>query len=156
MDAAFCGLTIVDLRALVYEYYTRNCIPHPFNRETKMAGRDFVSGFMKRNKDLSLRKPQGVALNRIYGLSKIDVGLFFENLDSVLQQYLFEPHQIYNCDETGLTCVHKPSKVIAPKGKHAVSFATSGKKRSYHHSPLCCKCHWTLCSTLNDFQKKKG
>ena len=86
-----------------------------------MAGRNFVSGFMKRNKDLSLRKPQGVALNHIYGLNKTDVGLFFENLDSVLRHYLFEPHQIYSCDETGLTCVNKPSKVI-------VSSATSGEK----------------------------
>ena len=47
--------------------------------------------------------------------------MFLENLDSVLQQYLFEPYQIYNCDETGLTCVRKPSKVI-------VSSATSGEK----------------------------
>ena len=66
MDAAFYGLTIMDLRVLVYEQCTRNCIPHPFNRETKMAGMDFVSGFMKRNKDLSLQKPQGVALNRVF------------------------------------------------------------------------------------------
>ena len=40
---------------------------------------------MKRNKDLSLRKPQGVPLNSIYGLNKTEVVLFFENLDSVLQ-----------------------------------------------------------------------
>ena len=66
MDAAFYGLTIMGLRVLVYEYCTRNCIPHLFNRETKVAGMDFVSGFMKRNKDLSLRKPQGVALNRVF------------------------------------------------------------------------------------------
>ena len=66
MDAAFYGLTIMDLRVLVYQQCTRNCIPHPFNRETKVAGMDFVSGFMKRNKDLSLRKPQGVALNRVF------------------------------------------------------------------------------------------
>ena len=55
-----------------------------------------------------MRKPQGVALNRIYGLNKTDISLFFENLDSVLQQYAFGPDQIYNSGETGLTCVHKP------------------------------------------------
>ena len=37
-----------------------------------------MSGFLKR-KDLSLRKPQDVALNCIYGLNKTDVSLFFEN-----------------------------------------------------------------------------
>ena len=36
--------------------------------------------------------------------------------------------QIYNCDESGLTCVHKPSKVIAPKGRHCVSSVTSAEK----------------------------
>ena len=73
-----------------------------------MAGNEFISGFLKCNKDLSLCKPQGVALNHIYGLNKTDVSLFFENLDSVLQQYAFELHQIYSCGETGLTCFHKP------------------------------------------------
>ena len=101
----------------------------PFNNETKMAGKDFVSGFMKLHPRLSLRKPPGVAaLNRIYGLNKKDVKLFFTNLDHVLKQYTFEPHQIYYCDETGLICVHKLSKVIAPKWKHVVSSATSGEK----------------------------
>ena len=42
MDAAFYGLTtIMDLRVLGYEYCTRNHIPHPLNRETKMAGKNF-------------------------------------------------------------------------------------------------------------------
>ena len=83
------GLTIMDLRVLVYEYCTRYFIPQPFIRETKMAGRNFVSRFLERKKDPSLRKRQGVALNRICGLNKTDVSLFvclfFENLDSVLQ-----------------------------------------------------------------------
>ena len=66
------GLTIMNLRILTYKYCRRCCIPHPFNKEKKMAGRDFVSGFLKRSKDLSLRKPQGVVLNRICGLNKTD------------------------------------------------------------------------------------
>ena len=43
-----------------------------------MAGRDFMSGFLKQNKDLSPRKPQDVALNRICGLNKTDVSLFLK------------------------------------------------------------------------------
>ena len=43
-----------------------------------MVGRDVVSGFLKLNKDLSLRKPQGVVLNCTYGLNKTDVSLFLE------------------------------------------------------------------------------
>ncbi|XP_047137645.1 uncharacterized protein LOC124814180 [Hydra vulgaris] len=36
--------------------------------------------------------------------------------------------QIYNCDESGLTCVHKPLKVIAHKGQRVVSSVTSGER----------------------------
>ena len=128
MDAAFYGLTtIMDLRVLGYEYCTRNYIPHPFNRETKMAGKDFVSGFLKRNKDLSLRKPQDVALNNIDGLNKTDV-CYFLKIWIVFYSNVFEPHQTYNCDETGLTCVHKQSRVKAPTDKHVVSSEKSGEK----------------------------
>ena len=42
-----------------------------------------MNTFLKRKTDLPLREPQGVALNRIYGLNKIDLSLFVENLDSV-------------------------------------------------------------------------
>lgn len=93
-----------------------------------LAGRDFVEGFLKRNPMLSLRKPQGVALNRIYGLNRESVSNYFTNLENILDTYKFQAHQIYNCDESGITAVHKPMKVIAPKGKHCVSSATSGEK----------------------------
>ena len=60
----------------------------PIQWGRKMTGNEFVSGFLKCNEDLSLCKPQGVALNYIYGLNKTDVNLLFENLDSVLHQLL--------------------------------------------------------------------
>ena len=53
--------------------------------------------------------------------------LFFETW-IVFYSNVFEPHQIYNCDETGLTCVHKRSRVKAPTEKHVVSSAKSGEK----------------------------
>ena len=100
MDKAFYGLTIMDIRVLVFEYFERNKITNPFNKETKLAGEDFVRGFLKRHKDLSLRKPQGVALNRVYGLNKEAVTTYFNNLEKLFNEHKFEPHQIYNCDET--------------------------------------------------------
>ena len=93
-----------------------------------MAGRDFVSGFLKRHPKLSLRKPEAVSLNRVFGLNKTSVNLYFDNLKTVLDQHHFQPHQIFNCDESSLTCVHKPVKVLAPKGKRCVSSATSAER----------------------------
>ena len=45
-----------------------------------------------------------------------------------MSKFNFQPHRIYNIDESGLTCVHKPIKVLAPKGKRVVATATSGER----------------------------
>ena len=126
MDKSFYGLTIMDIRVLVFEYCKRNQMDNSFSKKTKLAGEDFVRGFLKRHKDLALRKPQGAALNRVFGLNKEAVRSYFVNLEILLSEHHFEPHQIYNCDETGITTVHKPAKVIA--GKHYVSSMTGGEK----------------------------
>jgi len=63
MDEAFYGLSIMDIRRIVYDYAEKKNIAHPFSKQNKMAGRDFVKGFLARHPELSLRKPEGVALN---------------------------------------------------------------------------------------------
>ena len=37
MDKAFHGLTIVNIRALVFEYWKRNVIDNPFSKEIKLG-----------------------------------------------------------------------------------------------------------------------
>ena len=128
MDNAFYGLTINDLRRVVYDYADHKKINHPFNTDKKLAGYDFVEGFLKRYPILSLRKPEGVALNRVFGLNKTSVDQYFNNLRTILDKHNFQPHRIYNCDESGLTCVHKPQKVLAQKGKRVVASVTSGER----------------------------
>ena len=45
--------------------------------------------------------------------------LFFNNLEKVLLHIKIGPDAIYNVDETGVTTVQRPSKVIACSGtKH--------------------------------------
>ena len=46
----------------------------------------------------------------------------------MLNKHNFKPHEIFSCDETGLTCDHKPVKFIPSKGKRCVSSATSGER----------------------------
>ncbi|KAG1681812.1 hypothetical protein GQR58_011609 [Nymphon striatum] len=48
MDLSFYGLFINEIQRVVFEFVERNHIKHPFNKEKKMAGRDFVEGFLKR------------------------------------------------------------------------------------------------------------
>ena len=77
-----------------------------------LADKDFVRGFLKQHKDLALRKAQGVPPNKVFGLNKETVQRYFDNLEILLNQHHLEPHQIYNCDETGMTTVHKPAKAL--------------------------------------------
>ncbi|XP_065662677.1 uncharacterized protein LOC136085310 [Hydra vulgaris] len=108
-------------------YVEKYNIVHPFNKYNGVAGRDFVSGFLKRRLDLSIRKPQGLSLNRIYGLNRNSVNIYFKNIEIVIKKYKFEAHQIFNCDESGIIIVHKPVKVITKKRKHCISSVTSGE-----------------------------
>ena len=128
MDKAFYGLTIMDIRVLVFEYCKMNEIDYSFSREIKVAGEDFVRGLLKRHKDVPLRKPQRVALNRVFSLNKEAVKRYFDDLEIPLNGHHYEPHQIYNCSETGITTMHNPAKAIAPTGKHSVSSTTMVKK----------------------------
>ena len=54
----------------------------------------------------------------------------FKNYKNVLECYYFEPLNIYNCDETGVTTVHVTPKIIAPKGKKQVESMTSAERGS--------------------------
>ena len=128
MDNSFYGLSMMDIRLIVFEFCKKNLIPNPFNKDSKLAGEDFVRGFLKRHHDLSLRKPEAISLNRVFGLNEDNIKIYFSNLENLLDKYHFEPHQIFSCDESGLSCVHKPLKGISSTGKRCVSSVTSGEK----------------------------
>lgn len=40
----------------------------------------------------------------------------------------FTPNQIFNCDETAVTTVHRPPKIIAMCGQKQVGKVTSGER----------------------------
>ena len=124
IDNSFYGLSMMDIRLIVFEFCKKNLIPNPFNKDSKLAGEDFLRGFLKRHPE-----PETISLNRVFGLNEDNIKIYFSNLENLLDKYHFEPHQIFNCDESGLSCVHKPLKVISSTGKRCVSSVTSGEKR---------------------------
>ena len=58
-------LTFKELQSLVYELAVQNNIQHPFNNETKLAGKDWLYGLLQRHKRLSLRSPEKTSIARL-------------------------------------------------------------------------------------------
>ena len=119
-----------------------------------MGGRDFVAGFSIRHSNVSLRKPEAISLNRVYGLNKVSVDKYFKNLAKILDTYSLESQQIFNLDESGLSCVHKLNKVLARKGKRVVSSTTSGKRGVTTTIVACCNAVENYVPPMMIFKRK--
>lgn len=122
------GLSIALTRRLAYEFAVANnkkILPN-WEKE-KMAGEDWLMQFRKRHR-LSLRTPEQTSLSRATSFNRTNVKAFFDNLAAVKTKFRFGPQDIYNLDETGLTTVHKPPKVLAVKGKKQIGQVTSAER----------------------------
>lgn len=123
------GLTYRKVRELAYELAVENKIPTPLSWDTnKIAGSDWLKGYMKRNRSLSLRTPEATSLSRATSFNKNNVNDFFTNLKTILDREKISERDIWNIDETGYTTVQKPKKIIAPKGQKQVGQITSGER----------------------------
>jgi len=128
MEKAMYGLTTVDVRRIAFELAEKLHIEHGFNPETKMAGKEWLRCFLKRNGDLSIRSPEPTNICRAVGFNKAQVKIFTDLLKGCFQSGKYGPQAIWNVDETGITNVHKPCKILASKGVRQVSKITSGEK----------------------------
>lgn len=111
------GLTPKNARTLAYQFANRNnkTIPEKWNVKQE-ASYDWFWGFMTRHKELSLRKPEATSLSRATSFNRHNVKAFFENLSRLMARFKFGLQQIYNVDETGITTVYKPKRIIACRG----------------------------------------
>lgn len=65
---------------------------------------------------------------RAVGYNKPQVELFYNNLEKLINQFNFPPSNVYHCDETGVSCVHKHQKVLAMKFVRQVGKLTSAER----------------------------
>jgi len=130
MERALFGFTTLDMRRLAFEFAERAKIKHTFNKSSKMAGSDWLRGFLARHPILSLRSPQGTSVGRAVGFNRPKVNQFFTAYKEVLASHCYSAGDIWNMDETGITNVAKPCKVLSTKGKRQVSKITSAERGS--------------------------
>ena len=96
--------------------------------KNKIAGIDWLQNFMKRQPELSLRTPEATSFARSTAFNKHTVGELFQNLKTVRNRYKYNSNCIYNVDETGLTTVRNPVKVLAGRGGKQVGRITFAER----------------------------
>ncbi|KAI5703482.1 hypothetical protein M8J75_012295 [Diaphorina citri] len=86
MEERLFGLTLTDLRTLVYSLAEQNNrrTMHPFNKEKQKAGKTWLYGFLKRHPQISLRSPEKTSLARAKGFNRTEVG---SSTDSSLRSH---------------------------------------------------------------------
>lgn len=124
------GLTLKGFRELAYKYAVAKgkAVPTTW-MNNKIASEEWLRSFRSRNLTLSLRKPEQTSLSRSTSFNKHTIGQFFENLMKAHDKYgPFTSERIYNVDETALTTVQVPEKILAPKGQKQVGKAVSQER----------------------------
>lgn len=125
----YFGLTPTEVKKLAYDYAIANQKQIPTSWEkSKQAGADWFAGFQKRHSDISVRKPEATSLARTSSFNTHNVGMFFDNLAKALSKHRIDTCDVWNMDETGVTTVHKPDRVVARKGVKQIGAITSGER----------------------------
>ncbi|XP_051156768.1 uncharacterized protein LOC127278881 [Leptopilina boulardi] len=125
----FYGLSTRDVQSLAFSFAKQLNLPMPKSwQENKIAGVDWLIGFMKRHTNLSLRKPQATSLARATSFNRHNVSMFYKNLATVMDELKVLPQQIWNMDESGVTTVQRPDRVIAKRGVKQVGKLTSAER----------------------------
>ena len=154
MQERFYGLMPCDVRKLAYEFAETLKLSHPFNPVDKMAGEDWLGGFLKRHPELTIRKPEATSIGRAVGFNKPQVDTFYRNLHSLIEKNNLSAHKIWNVDESGLTTVHIPRKIIAKKGAKQVGKVTSGEKGKTVTTVCCMNAGGTFVPPMLIFPRK--
>lgn len=105
MEQCFYGITTKEIRKLAFDLAEKNGINHPFNKATKLAGNDWLSGFRKRHPQISLRSPEATSAARAQGFNRVAVDKFYDLYEHIIVTKKIPPHRIYNVDETSIVPV---------------------------------------------------
>ena len=137
-SALYYGLSTDEVKSLAYEYAAKLGLKITNSWvAAKKAGSNWLSGFMKRHPNLTLRTPESTSLSRATSFNRHNVNAFYDKYESVLQRDGFTSDKIWNVDETDCTTVQKPRKITAATGVKQVGAVVSAERPTCH-TLLCC------------------
>ncbi|XP_043215542.1 uncharacterized protein LOC122378496 [Amphibalanus amphitrite] len=128
MERLLFGLTAENVRMIAYEFAKKMGLKTRFSKDSRMAGKDWLQGFLKRHPDLSIRSPEATSMARAVGFNRPQVERFFTIYKEVLDADNYGPAKVWNMDETGISTVQTPGKIVASKGVKRVGKITSAER----------------------------
>lgn len=127
----YYGLCPKEVRRFAYEMASKyKLLIPPQWEENKIASEDWFTNFMKRQPQLSIRCAQPTSMSRATSFNETNVNTFFNNLQNVIDKYKFEAKDMYNVDETGMTTVQRPDRIVSKRGTRQVGALTSAERGS--------------------------
>ena len=150
------GLTRDDLMRLAFVIVDKSGRPNPFH--DGMAGRGWMDGFRQCHPKITLCTPQSLSYSRAVMANQYTIDDFFGKLGGLYGRLniISKPMQIYNADETGISVVHKPGKVISELGRKHVYCVTSGEKGRTHTIMCCVSASGVALPPLFIYPRKRG
>jgi hypothetical protein len=99
----------------------------------------WFAGFLKRNDDVALRKPEGLSKARAQGMNmKAIEGYFVLNQNLCTELHIHEkPQLIFNKDEPGFPLNNISPQIVATKGAREVKF-TNVERGENVTAVACC------------------
>ena len=128
MEQLLFGLTPQDVWHIAFEFAEACSLKTRFDKTSKMAGKYGLWGFLKRHPEFSVITPEAKSLARAVGFNRPQVQKFFDVDGSVLDDGEYGPMSVWNMDETGITTVQTPAKIVASKGAKRVGKVTSAER----------------------------
>ena len=130
------GLTRKTVMELAFTIVQKSEQKNPFCGGK--AGRAWFEGFQRRHPQLYLWAPQPLSYCRAISSNRATVD-FLGKLGSLYGHLnlITKPMLIYNCDETGISIVHKQGKVVTEMGRRNVYALMSAERGKTHRACLC-------------------
>ncbi|XP_072392148.1 uncharacterized protein [Diabrotica undecimpunctata] len=146
------------VRSMTFKLAEKFKSKHKFNKDSQKAGYPWLEPFLRRSKQLSVRKSEGVSAARALGMNKTDVSAYFTLLKNILNEHslMDKSGSIYNIDETGLQLNNMPEHVIAIKGLKNVASVTSAEKGETISVIACCNAEGSFIPPVCIFEKQKS